>query len=397
MRLQVLLISTAGEDIDVELLSRLKQVERNFSTCSVVNLLREVSSETGIRDSSSKMRKFIAISSLMCLLGLAPASAQVPETPSGLPFVSLSDAEITNQQPLPERPPLALGQFSPVVDRPRLNVELNPEDSAASRALSPSISWSLEAWEVNTASLAHVQCSRATRSIGSFLAEDCRFVDQPLPAQSAGLVQLRGAWTATPGLRFGVGLFGGTGTGGGAGTSVGSRLAIDTLAPARAAPEQIEGVNFNVSFGLHTGAIGNLLLDLQLERQRIRQQPFSSDYPTSLSPLARNQPTAGSSRSYRNTGQLGVQWLGRNFGAGLTGQHLELPQWLGEDLEGQDFRSFDIEFSWRAPARASISVGVSNVLDRLPGAATHSRDQSIEETVDGIYGRIPYVRYKHDL
>ena len=69
---------------------------------------------------------------------------------------------------------------------------------------------------------------------------------------------------------------------------------------------------------------------------------------------------------------------------------------MGEELQGEGFRSFDIEFSWRTPVRSSISVGVSNVLNRLPGAAG-SADQAMEEAVDGIYGRIPYVRYKHDL
>ncbi len=344
------------------------------------------------------MRAFIAVSSLMCMLGLAPAQAQVAATPSGLQFVSLSEHDTSNRAPFPARAPLALGQFSPVVDRPRLNVELNPEGSTASGLGSPSISWSLEAWEVNTASLAHIQCSRTVRTISSFLAEDCRFVDQPLPAQSGNILQFRGGWTATPGLQFGVGLFSGSREPGVIGTSAGNRIAINALPRISAAAEQVEGINFNVSIGMNAGVIGDLLLDLQLERQRSRQQqPFSADYRPGLSPVEANEIAANASSSYSTAGQLGMHWRGRSFGAGLTGQHLELPQWLGEDLQGEDYRSFDIEFSWRAPARASISVGVSNILDRLPGAATHGQDQNVEETVDGIYGRIPYVRYKHDL
>jgi len=341
------------------------------------------------------MKTGIAAISLTCVLGLAAAQAQVPATPSGLQFDSVSDSAT----PLASVPaPLALGQFSPVLDRPRLNVEVKPE-GAASPMISPSISWSLEAWEVNTASLAHIQCRRATRTIESFLAEDCRFVSQPLPAQSASLVQLGGQWTAMPGLQVGMGLFGGSRDPLAAGASPGSSLAISSLRPAAGfGTEQIEGVNFNVSFGMSMGAIGDLLLDLQLERQRTRaDQPFASDFYLNAPGLERERESIGTARSYSNAGQLGVQWRGRNFGAGLTGQHLELPSWLGEDVQGEGFRSFDIEFSWRAPTRASISVGVSNVLDRLPGAATHSADQNVEETVDSIYGRIPYVRYKHDL
>lgn len=350
-----------------------------------------------IVDSIVDMRSAIAIICLTCTLGLAPAQAQVSAIPSGLQFNSLSEAESAALQRDPQDAPLALGQFSPIVDRPRLNVEVKPENTA-SPLISPSISWSLEAWEVNTASLAHIQCRRTTRTIESFLAEDCRFVNQPLPAASASLVQLGGRWTAMPGLQIGMGLFGGSRDTAAAAGSPGSSLSISTLRPAGLGPEQVEGVNFNVSFGMSMGAIGDLLLDLQLERQRIgTDQAWTSEFSPGFALLEGGREPTNISRSYSNAGLLGVQWRGNQFGAGLTGQHMELPQWLGEDLQGEGFRSFDIEFSWRAPTRASISVGVSNVLDRLPGAATYSADQNVEETVDGIYGRIPYVRYKHDL
>lgn len=255
------------------------------------------------------------------------------------------------------------------------------------------LSWSLEAWEMNTASLAHIQCSRATRTIESFLVEDCRFVDQPLPDDSGSLVQVQGRWMAAPGLSVGAGAYAGRQS---ALAGAGPTIDPGMLGMGGGLAEDIQGVNMNVSFGLSLGQVGSLLLDLQLERYR--QIPESFSLNRGLAPTMFDQAPASldTGSRYSNAGQLGLAWRGDQFGADLTGQYQELPYWMGERLQGEGFRSFDLEFSWRAPSRSSISVGVSNVLNRLPGAA-NSADQAMEDAVDGIYGRIPYVRYKHDL
>ncbi|MDT8408751.1 MAG: hypothetical protein RQ741_04050 [Wenzhouxiangellaceae bacterium] len=306
-----------------------------------------------------------------------------------------------------DRLPISAQLSTPLSSRPRLAVALAP-----SQALQPEpgselpfaerqmFSWSLEAWEMNTASLAHIQCSRATQTIETFLVEDCRFVDQPLPDNSANLVQIQGQWMTAPGLSVAAGLFAGSDLDSSAripGLELGG---INTGLPQLS--EQVQGANMNISFGLRMGRVGNLLLDLQLERYRRKPESFALqngiaslvDIEPSL--LGRTSPYQGTS-GYQNAGQLGVGWRGGQFGADVTGQYQELPYWAGEQLQGEGFRSFDIEFSWKAPARSSIVVGVSNVLNRLPGAVSSAADQSVEETVDGIYGRIPYVRYKHDL
>lgn|GEM_PF-1059722 len=288
--------------------------------------------------------------------------------------------------------PMSFRGPSPLAERPRLSVSLSPggPTAAARRA---TVSWSLEAWEMNTASLAHIQCSRATRSMGSFLVEDCRFVDQPLPDDSSSLIQVQGHWMAAPGLSIGAGAFAGRQS---SMAEAGPIIDANALGIGGGLVEDIQGVNMNVSFGLSLGQVGSLLLDLQLERYR--QSPESFSLNRGLVPMSfdRNALAGNNDSSYSSAGQLGVAWRGSQFGANLTGQYQELPRWMGDDLQGEGFRSFDIEFSWRAPARSSISVGVSNVLNRLPGAAG-SAEQAMEEAVDGIYGRIPYVRYKHDL
>lgn len=291
--------------------------------------------------------------------------------------------------------PIGFRGTSPLAERPRLSVLLSPTPVMQdSDDRPPMVSWSLEAWEMNTASLAHIQCSRATRTIESFLIEDCRFVDQPLPDNSGNLVQVQGRWMAAPGLALGGGAYTGHQS-----ALAGAGPVIDpgALGLAGGLSEEIHGVNMNVSFGLSLGQVGSLLFDLQLERYS--QSPESFSLSRGLAPsLFEPDPSAFDDRRthYSNAGQLGLAWRGEQFSADVTGQYQELPYWMGEQLQGEGFRSFDLEFSWRAPSRSSISVGVSNVLNRLPGAR-NAAEPGMEKTVDGIYGRIPYVRYKHDL
>ncbi|MCA1778058.1 MAG: hypothetical protein LC637_01365 [Xanthomonadaceae bacterium] len=371
--------------------------------------------------------KLLALKWLLILPGLALLSSTGPlaETPPAPAW----QFEPFEQQARPVSAlaiagnPLGVRQDGWPSDRPRLSVLLDPMRQLAPKPESSTFSWSLDAWEMNTASLAHIQCSRATHTIESFLVEDCRFVEQPLPEDSDNLIQIRGQWMAAPGLSVGAGVFSGRNSvsylvGNSAGPALSPALAASrgpTLDPVAISAdsssslaannagefnsmlaglsEDVLGANMNVSFGLQVGQMGSLLLDLQLERYQRR--------PDSL--LARTLLTdpslvdGASSTGYSNAGQLGIGWHTRQFSADLTGRYQELPHWLGQPFEGESLRSFDIEFSWRAPTRASISVGITNVLDSLPGAVSNGSDQRVEDAVDGIYGRIPYVRYKHDL
>jgi len=299
--------------------------------------------------------------------------------------------------------PLALrGSIDPL-PRPRLNVSLVPGGNTDFAGVRSQFSWSLEAWEMNTASLAHIQCSRATRTIERFLVEDCRFVDQPLPENPTNLVQLSGQWMATPALGaigVGAGVYSGR-------QPVAARLnpisgtsgpSSHSLLPGS---EQVDGFNVNLSFALDTRKIGTLLLDLQLDRYRERYSaPFSGELGAALPLVGLALDDTLQQRwssDFRTAGELGIGWRGGQFGAEFTGQYRELPFWLGDQYDGEGHRSFDIEFSWRAPARSSFSVGVTNILDTRPGGVGNAAEQNVETAVDGIYGRIPYVRYKHDL
>lgn len=275
--------------------------------------------------------------------------------------------------------------------RPRLSVSV-PQSTVLDHTRPPRLrpfSWSVEAWQLNTASLAHIQCNRATLTLDTYLAQDCRVVDRPLPEDSVNLVQVRGRWLATPGLALEFGAFRGQAESDpinqlmyGAGSTdpiLGHGLATD-----------LEGMDMSLSFGVQAGGLGDLLVDLQLSRYRQR----NTGIPGWMSSM--NDPT-GSAYDYRNAAQLALGWRKGDFSGDLLGHYREHPvRRLPGSLPGPSFSSFDIEFSWRAPWNARFTVGASNVLDQAP-AQEPAPNGGFDDPMEGIYGRIPYVRYKQDL
>ena len=283
--------------------------------------------------------------------------------------------------------------------RPRLTMALPLQRGVGLEAEDGGpFSWSLEAWQLNTASLAHIQCHRMTSTIDSFLAEDCRFVDQPVPEHAVNLVQVRGEWTAAPGLSIGVGAFSVQPEPQFPGTSLNALRdpgAGMGLMPMSVRPS--EGLDFNISFGIANERVGDFLVGLQLARYRQSMSLLDLGMGRSGDPLGLLH--AGDIESYANSAQLAVGWRRGSFSGDLLASAREVPVYLGSGQYAQaPLNSFDLEFSWRAVRNASISIGVSNVLDAAPRTAEDSGlETGIEDPLEHIFGRIPYVRYKHDL
>ena len=260
-------------------------------------------------------------------------------------------------------------------------------------------SWSLEAWQLNTASLAHIQCNRLTSTIDSYLAEDCRFVDRPVPEHAVNLVQVRGEWTAAPGLSVGVGAFS---------LQPDTHLAEPSWSGLRepglefgglpTAVRPSEGLDFNVSFGIAHDRVGDFLVGLQLARYRQNRSLLDLGMGRSADPLSALH--GGDFERYANSAQLAVGWRRGSFSGDFLASAREVPLYLSSGQYTQaPLNSFDLEFSWRAVRNASISIGVSNLLDAAPRAADDSAalEPGVEDPLEHIFGRIPYVRYKHDL
>lgn len=281
--------------------------------------------------------------------------------------------------------------------RPRMSMTLpiGGDDELALGTNTPqsSFSWSLEAWQLNTASLAHIQCSEKTLTDNSFLASDCRFVDQPAPENAVNLVQVRGEWMAASGLRFGLGAF--------RNESDADRIApigndvapIDYLNANGSeinAANVVDGVDLNLSFGIRTEHVGDFLIGLQLARYRQRLSLGELGYGSGS--LVGLDPTDS---DYAHSAQLALGWQLGNFRGDVMGQHRQAPMLFSSGYSPAEFSSFDLEFSWK-PRNGSLSIGVSNVLDSQPRAESLD-NAGRDEALDGVFGRIPYVRYKHDL
>lgn len=282
--------------------------------------------------------------------------------------------------------------------RPRLTMSIPLQaGSRLDRDDGGPFSWSLEAWQLNTASLAHIQCHRLTPTIDSYLAEDCRFVDQPVPEYAVNLVQVRGEWTAAPGLNIGVGAFSTRAD------TPASSASLAAWQPARAdlgllpmTARPSEGLDFNISFGIAHDRVGDFLVGLQLARyrQNVSLLDLGMGHPGDTPTLR-----TGDFDRYANSAQLALGWRRGPFSGDLLASAREVPVYIGTGQYAQaPLNSFDLEFSWRAVRNASITIGVSNALDAAPRAADETPlDAVVDDPLEHIFGRIPYVRYKHDL
>ncbi len=279
--------------------------------------------------------------------------------------------------------------------RPRMNMSMPLNGQASTDPIDERMfSWSLETWRLNTASLAHIQCNRLTSTIDSFLAEDCRFVEDPVPQGSVNLMRVSGQWTAAPGVDLNVGAFSANSEEPGFVPSADTFLFPDSdpLGGMRSG----EGVDAGISFGIANETVGDFLVGLQVARYRQRMSLLDLGLPANALSGAEN---GGELERYANSAQLAVGWRRGRLSGDLLGYARDVPVWLAPGQYSQGLlSSFDLEFSWRAIRNASITIGVSNVLDTAPrNLGDPAIEAGLEDSVDQIYGRIPYVRYKHDL
>ncbi|HSH28099.1 MAG TPA: hypothetical protein VK972_10115, partial [Wenzhouxiangella sp.] len=303
------------------------------------------------------------------------------QTTDDMPWSIVPESGST-QLPAPQAPMLrVIAERSPLGlpgERPRLSVTmpLSGRQPGFSQSDDPasSFSWSLKAWQMNTASLAHIQCSQGMMTINSYLAQDCRFVDQPLPGNTMNLLQVSGDWMAAPGLKLGIGAYHGNETPLQNQSSFGpsAEPALWTPHSVDGAGKAIAGLDVNVSFGIETERIGDFLVGLQLARYR--QRMSLSELGMALKPM-----DAVEEMRYANNAQLLLGWRRGNFSGEMLGQQRELPLWLSPEQASSTLSSFDLEFSWHAPRNGALSIGVRNIMDAAPRADEPTSDATTLE------------------
>jgi len=146
------------------------------------------------------------------------------------------------------------------------------------------------------------------------------------------------------------------------------------------------GVDLNFQLGFATDQAGEVRLGLALTR--VLDANYQGIYGHGLGQLDWNVVKPFDSAAF------GIEWSRGSFSSGIGAYYREPISFLNhENLDSMS--TFDVHFTWRAPWKANLSVGTSNIL----GAGV-DKGNSIDKSTDrfeSIYGRIPYVRYQQDL
>ena len=150
---------------------------------------------------------------------------------------------------------------------------------------------------------------------------------------------------------------------------------------------ETSGLDMEFQVGFTTDSAGDVRIGLQLTRVLDASYEASSVYSPSLQNWTIANPF--------DSAKVNLDWSKGNFSGGIQGFYREQVQFLNrEDLESST--TFDVQFTWRAPWNANLSVGTSNLLNA--GAEDNGKtDNGLQDPFEAVYGRIPYVRYQQDL
>ncbi|MGD8383814.1 MAG: hypothetical protein PVF89_00265 [Lysobacterales bacterium] len=253
--------------------------------------------------------------------------------------------------------------------------------------------------------LGSILCQNGVLDRGSFHASDCFFINQANVLRQ-GQVAL-GLRYGTNKLQAAVGMFQREdGDGNSAAASPifplgNARAGAGLLMPAHSNPllstsvagqslnylkSETSGINLEFQLGLTTDDAGDVRLGLQLTR--VMDASFKSS--SLQAPTLQNWAIASPFDSAR----LSLDWSKGNFSGGIQSFYRDQVQFFNRDNLGS-MATFDVQFTWRTPWNANLSVGTSNVLNA--GEDQNKNDTSLKDPFEAVYGRIPYVRYQQDL
>ena len=147
-----------------------------------------------------------------------------------------------------------------------------------------------------------------------------------------------------------------------------------SLKPLPGLPGSERGVEVNMA--LNANLLGQLELGVQVAEIRQANRQLTAD------PLTR--------------AVLDLGWSKGDFTGSLVSRHLSNARG-GESKLEESWTTLDVKFAWRTPWNASLSVGAKNVLDTETSSVSNLEDAALDAGIDGVFGRVPYVRYEQDL
>lgn len=200
-----------------------------------------------------------------------------------------------------------------------------------------------------------------------------------------------GRWQPLEGLRFGMDLYSREPADMAAGAMLLPQV-LDFIAPGwedslSRSVEDGEALDLSVAYGFDAGVVGEL--ELQVELSHVLNQdlkPAQAGLGTGLGLVS--QP--------ENQATVGFNWSRGDFSGSVSSQYTD-----GIMLNGQvhpaAWTTVDINFAWRTPWNASLSLGAQNFLGQDRGGPELGLDASTPPELDSAFSRVPYVRYEQDL
>ena len=147
------------------------------------------------------------------------------------------------------------------------------------------------------------------------------------------------------------------------------------------------GVDIEFQVGFAMDSAGDIRLGLQLTHVMDASYEATSNLVPGLQNWTISNPF--------ESAKMNLDWSKGNFSGGLQGNYRDEIQFLNrESLDSST--TFDVQFTWRAPWNANLSVGTTNVLGAGSGDKGKT-DSGMHDPFEAVYGRIPYVRYQQDL
>lgn len=200
-----------------------------------------------------------------------------------------------------------------------------------------------------------------------------------------------GQWQPLEGLQFGVDLHSRRPADPPSGALLLPRV-LDFIAPGwedslSRGVEDGEAVDLSVAYGFDAGVIGEL--ELQVELSHVLNQNLETVQPTPGAALGLvGQP--------ENQASVGFNWSRGDF-SGSVSSHYTDGIMLNGRMHPAAWTTVDINFAWRTPWNASLSLGAQNFLGQDRGAGELGVDASTPPELDSAFSRVPYVRYEQDL
>jgi hypothetical protein len=254
--------------------------------------------------------------------------------------------------------------------------------------------------------LASIHCANGILEAGSYRASGC-YITNDVSVRNLGTLSVGAQYDIADNSLASISLFreqssmdaagilpGSVGIGPAAGSRLTAQptdgLVFSGLAggsPLNYFDSKISGIDLEFKLGVSTDRAGDMQLGLQFTRVLDGELDSAEMLNSDLLNWTLADPV--------DSAAVRFDWALNSLSGGIQGYYREPMSFLnGSNADA--LTTFDVYFTWRTPWNASLSVGASNLLNSGVDDKA-SRDNSIKDPFESVYGRIPYVRYQQDL